>query len=45
LLDIQKREYDDAIKRGVSAQDISALRAFHKRDLEIAEMKEFEAGF
>ena len=44
MLDKQKREYNEAIGRGLSSSDIEMMRAVHKRDLKEAEKREAEAA-
>lgn len=44
MLDQQRREYEDAVGRGLGDFDIEVMRVRHKRDLEDAEKREAEAA-
>ena len=44
LLEKQKREYEQAVERGLGHFEVEVMRVRHKRDLEEAEKREAEAA-
>lgn len=44
MLDKHRREYEEAVGRGLSDFDLEVIRVRHRRDLEDAEKREAEAA-